>query len=63
VWSLNNAGILAEVYHPLFAKVELNVREPWAWKGGALETFMKAAGVVPTYDDMRVILVSDVSAN
>jgi|AACY02.9.fsa_nt_gi hypothetical protein len=51
----------AQMYHPLSAKSELQIREPWAWKGGAMATFMKTAAIIPTFDDMRAVLVSDVA--
>jgi len=57
-----DAEILAEVFHPLMSKIELSIREPWAWKGGALATFMKAPMLIPALDDLRAILVSNVAA-
>ena len=57
-----NAGVLADLYHPLFVKSELLIKEPWGWKGGLLETFVKAPSIVPSYEDLRAIMVEDVTA-
>ena len=49
---------MAAIYHPLTVKAEVNIAEPFEWKGGGLDSFYKGTGDPGEGDSMRAIMVS-----